>query len=124
MTRNALILSAALMLSVGAAWAETPTLTETSSGVYVAVHNTSANPSIPAGRLYLSLARSHSVAVAVDNMTPQQAIRKIRQCHNNIYAMAINSEGISRATHAVRTSRGVRLVGPSVSGSGPRLAQK
>ncbi len=152
MTRNMLFLCIVVglvMVMAGPALGGTPTspnvpkLNETTSGVYVVVKIPSPAPAKAKAkvkkvktvktsgtmvtldkRIYVQVA-SNSVSVAVNAKTAKKVIRKIKNCGNNIYALAVNSGNVARATKVVRSGGRVYLRAPRRSGiSEVKLASK
>lgn len=107
MTRSLIVLTLVLT-AVSASFAEEST--ELRDGAQVVVARISATSSVAMvrtpQRIYV---RVGTGAVALRSNSVSQAVRNLQSRANNVYSLAINTDGIARASSAVKTGGRVYL---------------
>lgn len=105
------ILVAVLLASAGLAVAED--LPESSDGVAIIVaKNTPAPRSTMVTVNHRVYVRVGTGAVAIRSNSVKRTVEKLKSRDNNVYSLAVNTEGIARATEAVKVSGRVYLRSP------------
>jgi hypothetical protein len=108
MTRSLSVLTLVLTTAVSVSFADE--LAEDRDGVQVVVAKNSATSSVAMvktpQRVYV---RVGTGAVAIRGNSVRQTVRKLKARSNNVYSLAINTDGIARATSAVKTGGRVYL---------------
>lgn len=120
------ILAVTVVLFAGRGVAQTPVTAETGSGLYLVTPEPGATIRSPMLRSGQGVFVRLAVADPDDSRGMQlcKAVKQIKARHHNVYALAVNTDGVVRASQAVRKSGRVLLLSPQSRSQKIHLAAK